>query len=99
VFEDFFDRMDQYHETRDFPAVKGPSYLGVHLRFGTVSIRQLVSVAWQRQIAGSAGAAVWLGELIWRDFYFMILANFPHVVTQAFKPEYDAIVWEQGTSA
>ena len=99
LFEDFFDRMDQYHETRDFPAVKGPSYLGVHLRFGTVSIRQLVSVAWQRQIVGSIGAAVWLGELIWRDFYFMILANFPHVVTQAFKPEYDAIVWEQGTSA
>ena len=96
LFEDFFERMDQYHETRDFPAVKGPSYLGIHLRFGTVSIRQLVATAWQREIAGSHGAAVWLGELIWRDFYFQILANFPHVAQGAFKRAYDAIQWEKG---
>ncbi len=99
LFEDFFERMDQYHETRDFPAVKGPSYLGVHLRFGTVSIRQLVATAWQRQIEGSHGAAVWLGELIWRDFYFQILANFPHVAQGGFKPAYDAIQWEKGVRA
>jgi len=96
LFEDFFDRMDRYHETRDLPAVKGPSYLGIHLRFGTVSIRQLVGAAWQREIAGSHGAAVWLGELIWRDFYFQILANFPHVAQGAFKRAYDAIQWEKG---
>lgn len=99
LFEAFFERMDDYHATRDFPAVKGPSYLGVHLRFGTVSIRQLVRIALQRQAAGSAGAAVWLSELVWRDFYFAILANFPHVARQAFKPEYDAIQWEQGPRA
>ena len=99
LFEDFFDRMDQYHDTRDFPAVKGPSYLGVHLRFGTVSIRQLVATAWQRQIEGSHGAAVWLGELIWRDFYFQILANFAHVAQGAFKRAYDAIQWEKGAHA
>ena len=99
LFEDFFERMDNYHETRDFPAVKGPSYLGVHLRFGTVSIRQLVATALQRQIQGSPGAAVWLGELIWRDFYFSILANFPHVVQGGFKVPYDAIQWEQGPHA
>ncbi|NDP37488.1 MAG: deoxyribodipyrimidine photo-lyase [Rhodoferax sp.] len=99
LFEDFFERIDNYHETRDFPAVKGPSYLGVHLRFGTVSIRQLVATAWQRQIQGSRGAAVWLGELIWRDFYFSILANFPQVAQGAFKAEYDAISWEQGPHA
>ena len=99
LFEDFFDRMDSYHETRDFPGIKGPSYLGVHLRFGTVSIRQLVATAWQRQIEGSHGAAVWLGELIWRDFYFQILANFPHVAQSAFKPAYDAIAWEKGARA
>jgi len=99
LFEEFFQRMDAYHETRDFPAVKGPSYLGIHLRFGTLSIRQLVACAWQRQLAGSAGAAVWLSELIWRDFYFSILANFPHVASSAFKPEYDAIAWEQGPHA
>lgn len=99
LFQDFFDRMDQYHETRDFPAIKGPSYLGVHLRFGTVSIRKLVSTALQRTIAGSPGAAVWLSELVWREFYCQILANFPHVATGAFKPEYDAIRWESGPRA
>mgnify|MGYP006280403785 CR=1 FL=1 len=99
LFADFFERMDDYHATRDFPAVKGPSYLGMHLRFGTVSLRQLVAAAWQRQLAGSAGAAVWLGELVWRDFYFAILANFPHVAERAFKPEYDAIAWETGPQA
>jgi len=99
LFEDFFERMDNYHATRDFPAVKGPSYLGIHLRFGTVSVRQLVATAWQRQLSGSAGAAVWLSELIWRDFYASILANFPHVAQGAFKPEYDAIQWESGPAA
>lgn len=99
LLDDFVERMDQYHATRDFPAIKGPSYLGVHLRFGTVSIRQLVALAWQRQLAGSPGAAVWLGELIWRDFYFAILANFPQVTQAAFKPEYDAIQWESGPQA
>jgi deoxyribodipyrimidine photo-lyase len=99
LFEDFFERMDSYDETRDFPAIKGPSYLGVHLRFGTVSIRQLAATALQRQIEGSRGAAVWLGELIWRDFYFQILANFPHVAHGGYKREYDAIQWEQGPHA
>jgi hypothetical protein len=96
--------MDRYHETRDFPAVKGPSYLGVHLRFGTVSIRALAAHAHAAlRMEGSAGAAVWLSELIWRDFYFQILANFPHVVgarpSHSFKPEYDAIKWEHGKHA
>jgi len=99
LLECFFERLDDYDQTRDFPAVKGPSYLGVHLRFGTVSIRQLVALAWQRQLAGSQGAVVWLSELIWRDFYMAILANFPHVATQAFKPEYNAIVWDSGPNA
>ena len=99
LFEDFFDRMDEYHATRDFPAVKGPSYLGVHLRFGTVSIRKLAATAHQRTLVGSQGAAVWLSELIWRDFYFQILNNFPHAATGAFKPEYNAIKWEHGEHA
>lgn len=99
LFEAFFDRMDQYDTTRDFPAIKGPSYLGVHLRFGTVSIRRLAGIALQRQLQGSQGAAVWLSELIWRDFYAQILSNFPHVATSAYKPEYDAIHWEHGPHA
>jgi deoxyribodipyrimidine photo-lyase len=99
LFTEFFERMDSYHETRDFPAIKGPSYLGVHLRFGTVSIRKLCATAHQRVIAGSKGAQVWLSELIWRDFYAQILANFPRVAQGSFKPEYDAIAWEQGEHA
>jgi deoxyribodipyrimidine photo-lyase len=99
LLEDFWDRMDDYDQTRNFPSVKGPSYLGVHLRFGTVSIRQLVGLALQRKLAGSAGATVWLAELVWRDFYFQVLSNFPHVAQNAFKPEYDQIIWEQGSRA
>jgi deoxyribodipyrimidine photo-lyase len=99
LFADFFERMDQYHATRDFPAVKGPSYLGVHLRFGTVSIRKLVGTALARSRQGSQGAAVWLSELIWREFYFSILANFPHVASGAFKKDYDTIKWEHGKHA
>jgi len=99
LYTDFLERMDQYQDTRDFPALKGPSYLGVHLRFGTVSLRRLVSAAQQRSLGGSPGATTWLSELVWRDFYFQILANFPHVAAQAFKPAYDAIAWEQGAHA
>ena len=99
LFADFFERMDSYHETRDFPGVKSPSYLGVHLRFGTVSIRKLAATAMARSLQGSKGAATWLGELVWRDFYFSILANFPHAATGAFKRECDAIKWEHGKAA
>ena len=99
LFEDFFDRMDRYDTQRDFPAIKGPSYLGVHLRFGTVSIRELAALAWRRTNEGSRGAQVWLSELIWRDFYHQILHHHPQVVTHAFKPEYDDIKWEHGKTA
>lgn len=99
LLADFAERIDSYQATRDFPAIKGPSYLSVHLRFGTVSVRQLASMAWQRQLDGSAGAATWLSELVWRDFYFQILHHYPHVVGHAFKPEYDAIAWEHGKQA
>ena len=99
LFAEFIERMDQYHETRDFPAVKGPSYLGVHLRFGTVSVRRLAAAALQASIAGSAGASVWLGELIWREFYFQILTHFPHVAQSSFKPAFDAIRWRHGAKA
>mgnify|MGYP003639554910 CR=1 FL=1 len=99
LFAEFIERMDQYHDTRDFPAVKGPSYLGVHLRFGTVSIRRLAAAALQASIAGSAGASTWLGELIWREFYFQILTHFPHVAESSFKPAFDAIRWRHGAKA
>jgi len=65
--------------------LKGPSYLSVHLRFGTISIRELARAASR---AKSAGARAWLNELIWRDFYQMILHHHPHVVERAFQPRY-----------
>lgn len=75
-----------YKEQRDIPSVQGTSRLSVHLRFGTISIREL---------ADEAGALneTFLNELIWRDFYHMILWHFPRVVGHAFKPEYDKIRW------
>jgi deoxyribodipyrimidine photo-lyase len=100
LLAEFIDeRIDRYHETRDFPAVKGPSYLSTHLRFGTVSIRQLARVAHQRMLGGSRGAEIWLSELIWRDFYHQVLHHHPRVVGHAFKPEYDKIKWEHGKAA
>ncbi len=101
LLEEFLPRMADYDETRNFPAVKGPSYLSVHLRFGTVSIRALVRLARDAMLRGSggSGAPVWLAELIWRDFYFMILHTHPHVADRAFKADYDKIEWESGASA
>lgn len=101
LFNDFCSRLGRYHETRDYPGIKGPSYLSVHLRFGTVSIRGLARHALDasRLLESSTGAATWLSELIWRDFYFMILHHHPQVVERAFKPEYDSIQWETGKQA
>ena len=99
LLAEFLSRISLYRDTRDFPAVKGPSYLGVHLRFGTVSIRQLAALGLTAQQRGDEGAATWLSELIWRDFYAQILSNFPHAAKQAFKPEYDRINWEEGDQA
>ncbi len=100
---DFMQRIAAYEEMRNFPAIKGPSYLSVHLRFGTVSVRELARLAWQhiRDAATSnrQGAQVWLSELVWRDFYHQILHHHPHVVDTCFKPEFDAIKWEQGPHA
>ncbi|MCU0450387.1 MAG: DNA photolyase family protein [Bernardetiaceae bacterium] len=80
------DLLRQYGAKRDQPALPGTSRLSVHLRFGTVSIRELVS-------RGLALSEPWLNELIWRDFYMMILWHFPHVAQRAFKPAYDGIAW------
>ena len=96
LLADFLSRLGRYDETRDYPAVKGPSYLSVHLRFGTVSIRELAAAA---HAHSSSGAKVWLSELIWRDFYHQILHHHPHVVERSFKPDYDRVEWEHGPHA
>lgn len=76
-----------YSEKRDFPAIDGTTRISVHLRFGTLSIRELARKAQDL-------SETWLNELIWRDFYFNILHHFPHISTgSAFRKEYDKIEW------
>lgn len=75
-----------YHLTRDYPGLDGTSHLGIHLRFGTISIRKLASHA-------SRLNRLFLNELIWREFYQMILYHYPDVVTRSFRPEYDQVKW------
>jgi deoxyribodipyrimidine photo-lyase len=75
-----------YKENRDFPSINGTSRVSVHLRFGTVSIRALAKAAQNLN-------ETWLNELIWRDFYMMILYHFPYAAKNSFKPQYDKIVW------
>lgn len=86
----FLKVMDDYHLNRDFPAIDGCSSLAIHLRFGTISIRELVN---QATLKVSEGREVWLSELIWREFYKAVLYWFPHVVKGCFKPKFDAIRW------
>ena len=92
LIEDFKKRIHDYKLKRDFPFTKGVSYLSVHNRFGTVSIRQLAKIALEQP---SEGASTWLSELIWRDFYFQILFNFPYINEgQAFKAQFNNLKFE-----
>ncbi len=79
--------IERYGELRDIPSIRGTSRLSVHLRFGTISIRELAQIAMKKN-------DTYLNELIWRDFYQMIIYHFPNSVHQSFKPQYDRIVWE-----
>ena len=76
----------QYHVLRDYPNAQATSRVGMHLRFGAISIRELIAQTIQHN-------DIYLSELIWREFYMMILWHFPHVVERSFKPQYDAIPW------
>lgn len=78
--------ISNYEATRNFPAIDGTSKLSVHLRFGTVSVRALAKTA-------NELSEQWLNELIWREFFMMILFHFPHVVNSNFKKKYDFIPW------
>jgi deoxyribodipyrimidine photo-lyase len=80
--------IETYNETRDIPALFGTSRLSVHLRFGTISIREIARVA-------HAKNETYLNELIWRDFYQMIIFHFPHSAGNSFKKQYDQIQWER----
>jgi deoxyribodipyrimidine photo-lyase len=80
------DTLAQYASTRDIPGLDNTSRLGLHLRFGTISVRDCIK-------AGELYSATWLNELIWREFFMQILYHYPHVVKGAFKKEYDRIQW------
>jgi deoxyribodipyrimidine photo-lyase len=83
--------LKNYSEKRDFPALDQTSKLGLHLRFGTVSPRELAR-------EGKKFSDVWLSELIWRDFFTQILWHYPHVVNQSFRPQYENINWRKNDS-
>ena len=88
---EFLEEIKDYKEQRNFPALNATSGLSVHLRFGTISIRECFRKAIHLR---SQGAITWVNELIWREFYHMILANFPHVGEgKAFRPDYEDIQW------
>jgi deoxyribodipyrimidine photo-lyase len=101
LFEGFLPRLADYGTARDFPAQSGTSQLSIHLRFGTTSVRHLVRTLQQMMAmgAGGTGAPVWLSELVWRDFYAMILSHHPHLAERSFKPAFDAVEWEAGPEA
>lgn len=83
--------IENYAQKRNFPAENGTSRLGIHLRFGTISIRKLTLFAQEH-------SEVFLNELIWRNFYMDILWHFPHVAQKSFKPAYDFIPWRNDES-
>lgn len=87
IVQDFnINNLDTYGETRNFPALDSTSYLGPHLRFGTTSIRQIIAEL-------NPSNAVFLSELIWREFFMQILFHFPKVITNNFRSKYDGIKW------
>lgn len=85
---DYMHVVDDYGKTRDFPSLdQGTSHLGIHLRFGTISIRQVVADALESK------DPTWLHELIWREFFMMVIYHFPYTVEKCFRKEYERIVW------
>lgn len=96
VWQDFVPRLEDYAQLRDYPACKGVSYLSVHLRFGTISIRELVRTA--SELPGE-GPRNWLSELIWREFYAALLDQAPWVTHRSFRPQFDTLAWDDWPEA
>lgn len=90
-FDLSLDLIENYEAKRNFPSENGTSRIGVHLRFGTISIRTLVEKAY------AAKNHIFLSELIWREFFMQILWHFPHTINQSFKPKYDRIQWNNNS--
>jgi deoxyribodipyrimidine photo-lyase len=98
LFNDFkADKAREYKENRDIPSISGTSFLSTHFRFGTISIRKVVREILELSDVANGryreGCDTWLNEIIWRDFYFQILFNDPHVAYSSFKPQYQHFPW------
>ena len=87
------DIISSYEETRNFPALDETTRIGTHLRFGTLSVREMVRESYKIK------NPTFLKELIWREFFMQILYHFPHTMTRSFKPQYDRIEWRNNPSA
>jgi deoxyribodipyrimidine photo-lyase len=85
--QEYNNVIEDYAKNRDYPAITGTSHVGIHLRFGTVSIRRCARDAYQSH------DKTWLNELIWREFYMMVLYHFPETTDHAFRPEFDRVQW------
>ncbi len=93
LLNDFFSgNIGKYESGRDYPAVHGTSMLSAHLHFGTINIRECFRKIYNKDYL-SSGIAKWRDELIWREFYYNIAFNFPHVAYGSFKKEYDGLNW------
>ena len=92
MFIDFLEnKINKYDKTRDEVSIDGTSNLGIHFRFGTISIRKVLRAILNRD---DSGTAVWLSELIWRDFYQTILDLNPRIANESFKSKYNEFQWE-----
>jgi deoxyribodipyrimidine photo-lyase len=93
----------RYAERRDLPGVEGTSRLSPHLRFGTIGVRRLLAearAAWKESdAAGRASIDAFVGEIAWREFYASILAEFPRVLAESFRPEFERFPWASGEEA
>lgn len=99
--DEFLEKIDLYKSERDFPSINGTSYLSVHMRFGTISIRKVITKVLDNNKSFedlTEGSLAWLSELVWREFYMQILFNFPHVNNGCFKKNYDCINWVSSKS-
>ena len=81
------DTINNYEKTRNFPSVNGTSKIGIHLRFGTISTREMITKA------EASKNKTFLKELVWREFFQQILFHYPHTLNKSFKPKYDRIEW------
>lgn len=81
------DTINNYEKTRNFPSVNGTSKIGIHLRFGTISTREMIAKS------EASKNKTFLKELVWREFFQQILFHYPHTLNKSFKPKYDRIEW------